>query len=161
MPDPVQVDWRTDTLSAEVCKLLEERFPAEWTGGLVAGSEPFVLWKAEVMCYSYTNKLQLVTRALCYVYFKYQCNAHISHQTCWVEFLFAGAAGLLGERVVGAVNNREADHTVLYSFEALIHIVLPKSQALHYTTILSTQTHNYIFSFSLLIPKKKHLHNTP
>lgn len=39
------------------------------------------------------------------------------------------------------MDNREADHTVLYSLETLIHIVLPQSQALHYTSILNTQTY--------------------
>lgn len=62
---------------------------------------------------------------------------HKSHQTRRVKFLFAGAATLLGQGVVGAVDNREADHTILYSLETLIHIVLPQSQALHYTAILN------------------------
>lgn len=66
---------------------------------------------------------------------------YITHQTCWVEFLFAGATSLLGQGIVGAMDNREADHTILYSLETLIHIVLPQSQALHYTAILNTQTH--------------------
>ena len=70
---------------------------------------------------------------------------HKTHQARRVEFLFAGAAPLLGQGVVGAVDDREADHTILYPLETLIHIVLPQSQALHYAAILSTQTHTFIF----------------
>lgn len=75
-----------------------------------------------------------------------ECNmmytyTHESHQTCWVEFLFAGAASLLGQGVVGAMDNREANHTVFYSLKTLIHVVLPQSQALHNTAILNTNTH--------------------
>lgn len=79
--------------------MLEECFSAQWTGGLVAGSEPFV-------------------------------------QTCRVEFLFARAATFLGQGIVGAVDDREADHAILYSLETLIHVVLPQSQPLHYTAVL-------------------------
>lgn len=63
-----------------------------------------------------------------------------------MELLLAGAAGLFGQGVVGAVNNGEADHAVLYSLESLINIVLPQSQTLHYAAILSTnniQTHHH------------------
>lgn len=60
-----------------------------------------------------------------------------------MELLFAGAATLLGQGVVGAVDNREANHTILYSLETLIHIVLPQSQAFHYTAILNIQTHTH------------------
>lgn len=68
-----------------------------------------------------------------------------------MEFLFAGAATFLGQGVVGAVDNREADHTILNSLETLIHVVLPQSQALHYTAILNTQTHIYIFLNSFIL----------
>lgn len=61
-----------------------------------------------------------------------------------MEFLLAGAAGLLGQGVVGAVDDREADHTVLYSFKALVDVVLPQSQALHDAAVLNTQTHGYM-----------------
>lgn len=68
-----------------------------------------------------------------------------------MELLFAGATSLLGQGVVGAVDNREANHTVLYSLETLIHIVLPQSQALHYTAILNIQiyTHSVFLYMSL------------
>lgn len=76
-----------------------------------------------------------------------------------MEFLFAGAATLLGQGVVGAVDNREADHTILYSLETLIHVVLPQSQALHYTAVLNTQTHIYssliCFIFFFADPSKE------
>lgn len=91
---------RTVVFSAKVIRLrLKKGLSAEWTGGLVAGSEPFV-------------------------------------QTCRVELLFACAASLLRQRVVGSVDDGEADHAVLYSLKTLIHIVLPQSQTLHYTAIL-------------------------
>lgn len=61
-----------------------------------------------------------------------------SHQTGRVELLFAGAAGLLGQGVVGAVDHGEADHAVFHSLKALVHVVLPQSQALHDATILNT-----------------------
>lgn len=70
---------------------------------------------------------------------------HESHQTRRVEFLFAGAASLLGQGVVGAVDNREADHAILDALKTLIHVVLPQSQALHYTAILNTNTHTFTF----------------
>lgn len=57
-----------------------------------------------------------------------------------MELLFAGPASLLGQGVVGAMDNREADHTVFNSLKALVHVVLPKSQALHYAAILNTVT---------------------
>lgn len=58
-----------------------------------------------------------------------------------MEFLFAGAASLLGQGVVRAMYHGEADHAVLYSLEALVYVVLPQSQALHYAAVLSAQTH--------------------
>lgn len=61
-----------------------------------------------------------------------------SHQTRRVELLFAGPASLLGQGVVGAVDNGEADHTVFNSLKALVHVVLPQSKALHYAAILKT-----------------------
>lgn len=60
-----------------------------------------------------------------------------SHQTRRVELLSAGPASLLGQGVVGAVDNGEADHTVFNSLKALVHVVLPQSQALHYAAILN------------------------
>lgn len=62
-----------------------------------------------------------------------------------MEFLFAGAATLLGQGVVGPVDNREADHTILYSLETLIHVVLPQSQALHYAAVLNTHKPTFTF----------------
>ena len=55
-----------------------------------------------------------------------------------MELLFAGPASLLGQGVVGAVDNGEADHTVFNSLKALVHIVLPQSQAIHYAAILNS-----------------------
>lgn len=55
-----------------------------------------------------------------------------------MELLFAGPASLLGQGVVGAMDNGEADHTVFNSFKALVHVVLPQSQALHYAAVLNT-----------------------
>lgn len=64
---------------------------------------------------------------------------HVSHQTGRVELLLAGAAALLGQGVVGAMDDREADHAILYPLEALIHVVLPQSQTLHYAAVLNTK----------------------
>lgn len=77
-----------------------------------------------------------------------------------MEFLFAGATGLLWQGVVGAMDNREADHAILYSFEAFIHIILPQRQALHYTAILKADTHLHSTKllhtvFSISIPEAK------
>lgn len=55
-----------------------------------------------------------------------------------MELLFAGPASLLGQGVVGAVDNGEADHAVFNSLKALVHVVLPESQTLHYAAILNT-----------------------
>lgn len=86
---------------------------------------------------------------------------HVSHQTCWVEFLFAGAATLLRQGVVGAMDNREANHTVFYSLETLIHIVLPQTQAFHNTAILNTNTHFNCFNFFLFWSLKQKYFHTP
>ena len=53
-----------------------------------------------------------------------------------MELLLAGAAGLLGQGVVGAVDDREADHAVLHALEPLVYVVLPQSQALHDAAVL-------------------------
>ncbi len=75
-----------------------------------------------------------------------------------MEFLFTRAAALFGQGVVGAMDNREADHTVLDSLETLIHVVLPQSQALHYTAVLNKpHTFHVSSSFSLLIPQNKNI----
>lgn len=68
-----------------------------------------------------------------------------------MELLFAGPASLLGQGVVGAVNHGEADHAVFDSLKALVHVVLPQSQALHYATILNTVTF-LAFNESLFAP---------
>lgn len=81
-----------------------------------------------------------------------------------MELLLAGAAALLGQGVVGAVDHREADHTILYSLEALIHVVLPQRQALHYAAILNTNTHlHFLNRFILLFfsDTKKHIFLKP
>ena len=53
-----------------------------------------------------------------------------------MELLLAGAAGLLGQGVVRAMDDREADHAVLHALEPLVHVVLPQSQALHDAAVL-------------------------
>lgn len=55
-----------------------------------------------------------------------------------MELLLAGPARLLRQGVVGAVDDGEADHAVFNSLKALVHVVLPQSQSLHYTAILNT-----------------------
>lgn len=90
---------------------------------------------------------------LCLVCGIVMISTHRSHQTSRVEFFLAGAASLLGQRVVGAVDDREADHAVLYPLEALIHVVLPQSQALHYTAILNKHTRIYVFLICFLFHK--------
>lgn len=67
-----------------------------------------------------------------------------------MELLLAGAASLLGQGVVGAMDNREANHTVFYPLETLIHVVLPETQALHNAAILKKTT-----LFSLFDAQKK------
>lgn len=46
-------------------------------------------------------------------------------QASRVKLLLAGAAGFLGQRVVGAVDDRETDHAILHTLESLINVVLP------------------------------------
>lgn len=85
----------------------------------------------------------------------------MSHQTSRMELLLAGTTSFLWQGVVGAVNNRETDHAVLDALEALIDVVLPQSQALHYAAILTAQT--MLLFFYLLIPANKntrHFKNT-
>ena len=67
----------------------------------------------------------------------------VTHQAGRVELLLAGATGLLGQRVVGAVDNGEADHAVLHPLETLVHVVLPQSQALHDAAVLHARTHTH------------------
>lgn len=69
-----------------------------------------------------------------------------------MELLLAGTACFLRQGVVGAVDNRETDHAVLDALEALIDVVLPQSQALHYAAVLIAQTMSF---FHLLIPANK------
>lgn len=57
-------------------------------------------------------------------------------QTGGVELLFAGTAGFLWQRVIGSVNDREADHTVLHPLKTLVNIVLPQRQTFQNTAIL-------------------------
>lgn len=101
-----------------------------------------------------TVNYMLSCMKLCLVCGIVMISTHWSHQTSRVEFFLAGAAPLLGQRVVGAVDDREADHAVFYPLEALIHVVLPQSQALHYTAILNTHTHTHIFMICFLFPEE-------
>ena len=52
-------------------------------------------------------------------------NCYRTHKTGRVEFLLAGLADHFGQRVVGAVDDTEADHTVLHSREVLVQVALP------------------------------------
>lgn len=58
-----------------------------------------------------------------------------------MKLLLACATRLLGQRVVGSVDDGEADHAVLDALKSLIHVILPQSQPLHYTAILQEHIH--------------------
>ena len=53
-----------------------------------------------------------------------------------MEFLLAGLADHSGQRVVGAVDDTETDHTILHSREVLVQVALPQKQTIHQGTIL-------------------------
>ena len=57
-------------------------------------------------------------------------------QTGRVEFLLTGLAAQFRQRVVTAMNHGETDHTVLHTLKTLVHVSLPKNEAIHYTSIL-------------------------
>ena len=66
-----------------------------------------------------------------------------------MEFLLAGLADHSGQRVVGAVNDTEADHTVLHSREVLVQVALPQKQTIHQGTILYEMSYsegNWIYT---------------
>lgn len=53
-----------------------------------------------------------------------------------MEFLLTSFAGKLGERVVGAVDNRKTDHAIVHSLKTLVHVPLPQDEPIHDTAVL-------------------------
>ena len=53
-----------------------------------------------------------------------------------MELLLAGPAGHLGQLVVGAVEDVEADVALLDALEALVHVPLPRRQTAHDVAVL-------------------------
>lgn len=49
-----------------------------------------------------------------------------------MELLLAGAAGHLGQGVIGAMDDTEADHAVLKASKVLIQVTLPECQPIQY-----------------------------